>query len=236
MSENDKSFVSKIFGVITSPRRAFQDTEERDLRTGLLVVLLVAVLSAWAGMTYFSKMDLNMQAAGRAGPMGQGMPGFFQPGAQDSQIDFEAIKSRMMPFIAIGSIVSTFIRWLVPSLLVLLTAKVLVGEGSSRRMLAMTGFAFMPMAAQQLLRVLDAMTISSANLAALTASQLTATGLVGKILNQAIGVFTVFGLLTVLLNTYAVSANYEVDTMKSAKATVAAYLIYVLLRAFIPII
>ena len=100
----------------------------------------------------------------------------------------------------------------------------------------MTGFAFIPMAAQQLLRVLDAMTISSANLAALAASQLNATGLVGKIFNQAIGVFTVFGLLTVLLSTYAVSANYGADTRKSATATVAAYLIYVLLRAFIPII
>ena len=218
MSENDKGFMSKIFGVITSPRRAFQDIEERDLRTGLLIVLLVAVLSAWAGITYFSKTELNLQAAGQSG------------------IDFETIKSRMMPFIAIGSIVSTFIRWLVPSLLVLLTAKILVGEGSSRRMLAMTGFAFMPMSAQQLLRVLDAMTISSANLAALTASQLTSTGLVGKIINQAIGVFTVFGLLTVLLNTYAVSANYGTDTRKSAMVTVAAYLIYVLLRSFIPII
>ncbi|TEU09085.1 hypothetical protein E3J20_07165 [Candidatus Bathyarchaeota archaeon] len=218
MSENDKGFMSKIFGVITSPRRAFQDIEERDLRTGLLIVLLVAVLSAWAGITYFSKTELNLQAAGQSG------------------IDFETIKSRMMPFIAIGGIVSTFIRWLVPSLLVLLTAKVLVGEGSSRRMLAMTGFAFIPMAAQQLLRVLDAMTISSANLAALAASQLNATGLVGKIFNQAIGVFTVFGLLTVLLSTYAVSANYGADTRKSATATVAAYLIYVLLRAFIPII
>jgi len=213
MSENDKGFMSKIFGVITSPRRAFQDIEERDLRTGLLIVLLVAVLSAWAGITYFSKTELNLQAAGQSG------------------IDFETIKSRMMPFIAIGGIVSTFIRWLVPSLLVLLTAKVLVGEGSSRRMLAMTGFAFMPMAAQQLLRVLDAMTISSANLAALTASKLTLTGLVGKMINQAIGVFTVFGLFSVLLNTYAVSANYEADTRKSAVVTVAAYLIYVLLRA-----
>jgi len=218
MSENDKGFMSKIFGVITSPRRAFQDIEERDLRTGLLIVLLVAVLSAWAGITYFSKTELNLQAAGQSG------------------IDFETIKSRMMPFIAIGGIVSTFIRWLAPSLLVLLTAKVLVGEGSSRRMLAMTGFAFIPMAAQQLLRVLDAMTISSANLAAITASQLTSTGLIGKIINQAIGVFTVFGLLTVLLNTYAVSANYEADTRKSATVTVTAYLIYVLLRAFIPII
>ncbi len=213
MSENDKGFMSKIFGVITSPRRAFQDIEERDLRTGLLIVLLVAVLSAWAGITYFSKTELNLQAAGQSG------------------IDFETIKSRMMPFIAIGGIVGTFIRWLVPSLLVLLTAKVLVGEGSSRRMLAMTGFAFMPMAAQQLLRVLDAMTISSANLAALTASKLTLTGLVGKMINQAIGVFTVFGLFSVLLNTYAVSANYEADTRKSAMVTVAAYLIYVLLRA-----
>jgi hypothetical protein len=236
MSESDKGFVSKIFGVITSPRRAFQDIEERDLRSGLLVVLLVAVLSAWAGMTYFSKMELNLQTSGPTGPFGHGMPGFFQPGAQDSQVDFEAIRSRLAPFIAIGGVVGTLIRWLVPSLLVLLTAKVLVGEGSSRRMLAMTGFAFMPMAAQQLLRVLDAMTISSADLAAIAASQLTATGLVGKIFNQAIGVFTVFGLLTVLLNTYAVSANYGADTRKSATVTVAAYLIYVLLRAFIQII
>ena len=236
MSENEKGFVSKIIGVITSPRRTFQDIEEGDLLAGLLVVLLVAVLSGWAGMTYFSKMELNMQAAGQAGPFGQGGPGFFQPGVQDSQIDFEAIRSRLTPFIAIGSIVGTFIRWLVPSLLVLLTAKVLVGEGSSRRMLAMTGFAFTPMAAQQLLRVLDAMTISPANLAALTASQLTATGLVGRIISQAIGVFTVFGLFTVLLNTYAVSANYGADTRKSAMVTVAAYLVYVLLRTFIPII
>jgi len=234
MSENEKGFVSKIFGVITSPRRAFHDIEERDLRSGLLVVLLVAVLSAWAGMTYFSKTELNLQAAGQAGPFGHGMPGFFQPGAQDSQVDFEALRSGLVPFIAIGGIVGTFIRWLVPSLLVLLTAKVLVGEGSSRRMLAMTSFAFIPMAAQQLLRVLDAMTISSADLAALAASQLTATGLVGKIINQAIGVFTVFGLLTVLLNTYAVSANYGSDTRRSAMVTVAAYLIYVLLLAFIP--
>ncbi len=214
MSENKKGFVSKMFGVITSPRRGFQDIEERDLRTGLLIVFLVAVLSAWAGMTYFSKTELNLLAIRQSG------------------IDFEA--SSLTPFIAIGGVVGTFIRWLVPSLLVLLTAKVLIGEGSSRRMLAMTSFAFMPMAAQQLLRVLDAMTISSADLAALSASQLALTGLVGKIINQAIGVFTVFGLLTVLLNTYAVSANYGADTRRSAMVTVAAYLIYVLLLAFIP--
>ena len=213
MSENEKGFASKIFGVITSPRRAFQDIEERDLRTGLFIVFLVAILSAWAGMIYFSKTELNLLASGLSG------------------INFEA--SSLTPFIAIGGIVGTFIRWLVPSLLVLLTAKVLVGEGSSRRMLAMTSFAFMPMAAQQLLRVIDAMTISSTNLAALAASQLNATGLVGKIISQAIGVFTVFGLLTVLLNTYAVSANYGADTRKSATVTVAAYLIYVLLLAFI---
>jgi hypothetical protein len=234
MSENDKGFVSKVSGVITSPKKAFRDIEERDLRTGLLIVLLAAVLSAWAGMTYFSKTELNLRAAGQAGPSGRGGPGFFQPGVQDSEFDFEAIRSRLMPFIAVGSFVGTFIRWLVPSLLVLLVAKVLVGEGSSRRMLAMTGFAFIPMAAQQLLRVLDSLTISSADLAAF-ASRPTSIGLVGKITNQAIGVFTVFGLITVLLTTYAVSANYEADTRKSAAVTVAAYLIYVLLRAFIPI-
>ena len=95
MSENKKGFVSKIFGVITSPRRAFQDIEERDLRTGLFIVFLVAILSAWAGMTYFSKTELNLLAIRQSG------------------IDFEA--SSLTPFIAIGGIVGTFIRWLVPS-------------------------------------------------------------------------------------------------------------------------
>lgn len=236
MSENKEGFASKILGVITSPQKAFHEIEEKDLRTGLLIVLLVAILSTWAGLIYFSKTELNLQAMGQAGPFGNNGPGFFQPGVQNSQIDFEALKNRMMPFIALGGVVSTFIRWLVPSLLVILTAKVLVGEGSSKRIFAMTGFAFIPITAQQILRLFDSLTISSTKIAALTASQLTSTDLIGKIINQAISVFTVFGLISILLNIFAVSANYKTDRKKSAIVTFTAYLIYVLLRAFIPFI
>ena len=216
LSEDNKGFVSKIFGVITSPGRGFQDIEERDLRTGLFIVFLAAILSAWAGMIYFSKTELNLLAAGLSGT------------------NFEA--SRLTPFIAIGGIVSTFIRWLVPSILVILTAKVLVGKGNSRRMLAMTGFAFTPMVGQQLLRVVDAYTISAADLASLTATRAAASGLLGRLVNQAFTLFNLFGVLTLILTAVAVSVNYEATPRKAAFVTVSAYVAYMILRVYLPIL
>jgi len=229
LSEGGRGFAGKVMGVIASPREAFKDIEEGDLRKGVAIVLLVAILSAWAGMAYASKMEFNF-AGVRQG-------GMFRPGAHDSPvIDAEAIRSRLAPFVALGNGLVAVTRWLVPSVLVLLSAKVLVGQGSSRRILAMTGFASVPRLAQQAIRVVDAYTITAPELAAYMASQGAATGLPGRILNQAMNVIDIFGLATIVLTVFAVSVNYEADTRKSAVVTVAAYLIYVLLRAFIPII
>jgi len=141
----------------------------------------------------------------------------------------------VMPFLAIGGIVGAFTRWLIPSVLVLITAKILIGDGNTRRMLAMTAFASLPQLAQQLLRVVDASTISTVDLIALRAAVFPSTGLIFKAMNQGIKVFNLFGLLTLALTVYAVSANYGSPKRRALTVSVSAYLAYILLKVFLPI-
>jgi hypothetical protein len=103
-------------------------------------------------------------------------------------------------------------------------------------MLAMTGFASAPRIIQQLLRVIDAYTISAADIASLTATQAAASGLLGKLVNQAFTIFNLFGILTIVLTAVAVSVNYEATPRKAAFVTVLAYIVYMILRVYLPII
>ncbi len=234
MSENKSGFLGKIMGLATSPRGVFSGIEEIDLKRGITVVLIIAVLSGWAGMTYFTKTELQIPDMGSGS--GGGSP-MFNPGAQDlGGLDPEALRSRLAPFIAIGGVLGAVTRWLVPSILVLLAANIWVGKGSSKRMLAMTGFASAPRIIQQLLRVVDAYTISAADIASLTATQAAASGLLGKLVNQAFTIFNLFGVLTLVLTAVAVSVNYEATPRRAALVTVLAYVVYMILRVYLPII
>ncbi|UCH56730.1 MAG: YIP1 family protein [Candidatus Bathyarchaeota archaeon] len=238
MSDTKKGFIGKMAGVMSSPRRTFMQIDEGDLWKGALIVLLASMLSAWAGMTYASKMEFNMLAPDQ--PMFR-QPGggysFFHPGVQDSQQnDQEAIRNRLIPFIAIGNGVTFTARWLVSFLLVLFAAKILVGKGSSKRMLAMIGFAYLPMLAQQVIRLVDALMITPIELAAHVTSMLAPTTLFGKVLNQAMIIFTVFGFLTLILTSYAVSVNYETTTRRALAVTLLAHVVYIILRIYVPII
>ncbi len=236
MSEVEMGFADKLRGVITSPREAFEGIDERDLRKGFAVVLLAAVLSAWAGMVYTSKMDFSL-LLGTGGTQPDGSGQFFSPGVQNAQeFDPTAIMSRLMPFIAVGNIVGSVLRWLVPSALLLLSAKVLVGEGSSRRLLAMTGFASSPKVLQQALRVVDAYVITAQELMALIASRAAPADLPGRILVQALNLIDVFSVATIVLTVFAVSANYGTPTRRALAVTLLAYAAYVLIRTIIPVV
>jgi len=54
--------------------------------------------------------------------------------------------------------------------------------------------------------------------------------------NQAFTVFNLFGALTILLTAVAVSVNYEATPRKAAYVTVLAYVVYMILRVYLPII
>ncbi len=226
MNENDIGFARKLAGVFTSPRETFGAIDEGDLRMGMAIVLAISVLSAWAGMTYASKMEFDLSGIVPSGP-GAGAPHEFDP---------EALRSRILPFIALGGGIGALTRWLVPSLFVLVAARLMVGGGSSKRMLAMTGFAYTPMLAQQLLRVIDSSTITASQVMALSATSMLGAGLIPRIINQALSVFTVFGIAVAVLTVFAVSVNFETSTRDAAKATTLGYLLYILLRTFLPIL
>lgn len=237
MSENKSGFLGKIIGMATSPRNVFSGIEEIDLKGGIAVVLIIAILSGWAGMAYFTKTELQIPGMGSSPGGFSGRNPMFSPGAQDlGGLDPEALRSRLAPFIAIGGVLGAVTRWLIPSILVLLAANIWVGKGSSKRMLAMTGFASAPRIIQQLLRVIDAYTISAADIASLTATQAAASGLLGKLVNQAFTIFNLFGVLTIVLTAVAVSVNYEATPRRAALVTVLAYVVYMILRVYLPII
>ncbi len=238
MSEGMSGFTEKLVGVLTSPGETFRTIEEGDLKKGLTIVLLAAILSAWAGMTYTSKMEFNTYVLLQNGQGGASTPGgFSHPGTIETQeFDPEAVMSRLIPFIAIGGFIGSLTRWLVPSLLVAMTARILIGGGSYKRLLAMTGFAYTPMAINQILRVIDASMITTSGVAALTAQQTVGAGLISRIFNQALNVFTIFGLAVALLTIFAVSVNFNTTKKEAAKATILGFLLYILLRTFLPIV
>jgi hypothetical protein len=234
MSDKKSGFLGKIIGLVASPRGVFTEIEELDLRGGIIVILLIGVLAGWAGMTYFSKTELQIPDMGPGS--GGGPPGFGPGPPGSSGVDPAVLRSRLAPFIAIGGVLGSVTRWLVPSILVLFVANIRLGKGSSKRMLAMTGFAAAPRIIQQLLRGIDSYTISAADIASLTASRAAASGLLGKLLNQAFSVFNLFGVLTIILTAVAVSVNYETAPRKAAIVTVMAYIMYAILRVYLPII
>lgn len=236
MNDEKIGFIGIILGTIRTPRKTFEGIGEKDLTRGIAVVALIALLTAWAGMVYFSKTPLDFSALAGQGGMGGNSP-MFHAGAQDTGgLDPEAIKSRLAPFVAIGNGLGAITRWLVPSVILVMVANLRVGKGSTRRLLAMTGFASAPRILQQALRVIDAYTISSSDILSVAATRSMFQGLIGNIFNQILGVFNLFGILTMILIVHAISVNYETTTRKSATVTILAYAIYILLRTYLPIL
>ncbi|MBQ04317.1 hypothetical protein CL673_06370 [Candidatus Bathyarchaeota archaeon] len=234
MSNSKRGFFGTIIDLASSPRTVFSGIEESDLKSGIILIMTIALLSGWAGMAYFTKSELqlpNMDSGSRRGsPM-------FNPGVQDSgEIDIETIRSRLTPFIALGGMLGAVTRWIIPSILILFTANIWVGKGSSKRMLAMTSFASVPRIIQQLLRIIDSYTLNSTDIASLTAMQVPSPGLYGKLVNEVFTVFNLFGVLTIILTVVAVSVNYEANPRKAAYVTILAYIVYMILRVYLPIL
>ena len=221
MSENT-SFAGKVSMVLRQPGKGFAEVTEEDLKAGIVIIFVIGVLSAWAGSIYFSKMGFDLSRL----PNAQRVP----------EMSAETLSSSLMPFIVIGGFLGAVTRWLIPSILIIVVAKMLIGGGSAKRMLSMTAFASLPMIPLHLIRVVDAYTITSASLAAFRAPIFPSTGLVYRFLNNAVEVFNVFGIATLVLTVYAVSENYGSSKREAANSAVLSYLLYILLGALIPAI
>ena len=206
----EMSFMEKLVGVITVPGETFKHITEKDLKKGLFVILVIAILSGLAGATYFLKRDIDT-------PFGD-------------------IRSQMSPFVAVIFSITYLIRWFAPSLLLAVFAKVMIGVGSAKRLLAMTSFGSIPLLVQQILRVIDSQIITSTEIKQIIASSFSGDGFVTQFLNEGLKVLNIFEIITVILTVYAVRENYGSSTGKAAQVTVLAYLAYVFVRTLLPLI
>jgi hypothetical protein len=142
----------------------------------------------------------------------------------------------MVPIVAAFNALTVVTRWLTPSILLLLSARIIIGEGSIKRHFAMTAFASLPLLFQHVLRVLDSFIITPLELSQLTASRLVGTGLTDRLLNQGLTVLNFFGFITLALTIFAMRENYETKTTKATQVVLLGYIGYIIIRMFLPFI
>jgi len=226
MSDEEKSFISQVLGSIASPKRAFDSVQSGDLWKGVALIIILAAVSALAGYTYASKMSITI--LGRLSqPTGFGPPG--------ADIDPQTLKRNMMTFYALRDGLRAFTGWLLSAALIHILATVLAGSGNFKRMLALLGFAHIPLIPQQALRVIDAYTIPAEVLARVISNRLLGQSLGLRLLTNFLAEFTVFGVWSFALAFVAASANYQATYKKAAAAVMSAYILMILLQLFLPL-
>lgn len=199
------STTSKVRGCITSPRETFTTILEEDLRKGISIVLITALLAAAAGFAYGQKISTLVPVALTLTPSA----------------------------LALGGGLGVLVGWIVPSAAIHALASMQTGGGKLRRFLALTGFATTPHIIRHIVRILDASTVDGALLLEAITSKANTSGFVVKLLSHNTDVLNVFGLWELALIVIAVTANYKMGTGRAALTTMIVYLAYMLLRTML---
>lgn len=215
MNDTRKGFLEQIREALISPKNGFQSVTEKDLRRGLVIVLLTAIVSASAGMVYLSRIPVEVLISSLA----------------SYNVDPGPVVQAMGTFAAIGGFVRVLVDWMLLTLMMHALAMLLSGKGSLRRFFALTGFAYLPLTLQQVLRIVDASIAQPSALVNLYVSNAQATGLMKVIVSM--NLFTLFGLAALVLKGFAVSANYESTTRKGVLIAAVPYLLFIVLDLII---
>ena len=130
--------------------------------------------------------------------------------------------------------VTTFIgilgAWLIGSALIHGFSRALRGKGTFRSMLTLAGYASLPLLIQHVLRLADSFVISQ------EALQLAANLQMSVIAEAAVGIFTIFGIWSMILLIIAARENYKISTAKSTAATLLSFIVLIFISAFLPIV
>ena len=199
------SIISKVRGCVTSPRETFTTILEEDLRKGILLVLITALLAAVAGFAYGQKITA-------LGPV---------------------VLTLTPAALALGGGLGLLVGWIVPSAAIHALASMQTGGGNLRRFLALTGFATTPHILRHIIRIMDAATVDNGLLLEAIASKANPSGFVVKLFSHNTDVLNVFGLWEMALIVIAVTVNYKMETRRAAFTTIIVYLAYLLLRTML---
>jgi hypothetical protein len=219
--ENKKSdFIKDIIGCLVSPRSSFKSIMEKpSLKKATLLILVIAIVAAWASFNYRAKLPLQLPVIpGQGTPVGSG---------QFTQV--------MMIMSALMALIGIFGTWLISSVLVHSISRPLGGKEAFKSMLTLAGYASVPLLLQHVLRLADSFMASQEALQLTATLQLSADPLLNSIAGAVIDVFTIFRLWSIVLLIVAVRENYKISTVKSMVTVVLSYILIVFFFAVLPL-
>jgi len=215
------SFIKEIIGCIISPRSSFKSILEKpNLIKATALILVIAIVAAWASFNYTGKLPLSFFADQRPG-------GIVNP---------EQLRQGSMTINAMLGLISIFGIWIISSALIHGLSSRLGGKGTFRNMLTLGGYASTPLLIQQVLRLADSFTASQGEVLQLvTDFQISAHPLLNTIANATMNIFTIFRLWSIVLLVVAIHENYNMSTARSIVVAAISFILVAFLSIFLPL-
>jgi len=226
MNETETAIFYQIRNSIRSPIKAFESITEKDLRKGALIIIIIALFSAITSFNYTMKSPFQL-------PLDSASNDVHSFGPQSTNP--EMIRGNFILLSTVRDGLKAITGWLVTGVIIHIFASILGGNGGLKRLLAITGFASIPQILKQIIRLIDAYTISRETLLSLIKVQAINQSLPDRFISRIIATFSIFGIWTFALTIIAVSVNYRHSKGKATASTILAYLIFIIISVLLPI-
>jgi len=207
------SFIRDLVRCLISPQSSFRSILEKpSLMKATALILVIAIVAAWASFNYTGKLPLS----------------YFIDQLPGGIANPEQLRQASIIAGAMTALIGVFGTWLISSALIHGFSSRLGGKGTFRSMLTLAGFASTPLLIQQVLRLADSFMVSEEALQLATSLQMPA------IAEAAVGIFTIFGIWSMILLIIATRENYKMSTAKSTAATILSFIVLIFISAFLP--
>lgn len=215
----ESSFIGQVIGCLTSPRSSLKSILEKPiLLRAAVLILVIAVIAAWASYNYTGKLPLASISEQETGP-------FAGPGVSPERIR----QASMIVSVMIG-LFGVFGSWLISSAIIHVLSRRQGGRGTFRDMLTLAGYASTPLLIQHLLRLIDSFMVTEQGvLQLLGGAQVFNQPLLNAIANAAINTFSIFKLWSIALFVIVICENYGISTARSIVTVAATYIIIMFL-------
>lgn len=210
-------FILGIMKCIVSPQSLFKSVLEKpNLTKATSLILVIAVVAAWASFNYMSKLPLTSLLQQEGGGM------FPEQG-------------QLMIASVVMTLIGVFGTWFTSSALIHGFAKVLKGNGAFNNILILAGYASMPLLIQQLLRLVDSFVVSPEGALQIVGFLVSAGPLLNPIASAAAHILTIFRLWSIVLLVIAVRENYKVSMARSTVVTILSFTAVLFISTFLPL-
>lgn len=213
------SFIGQVIGCLISPQSSLKSIMEKPiLFRATVLILVIAVIAAWASYNYTGKLPLAFIPEKETGP-------FAGPGVSPEQI-----RQASMIVSAMMGLFGVFGSWLISSAIIHVLSKRQGGRGSFKDMLTLAGYASTPLLIQHLLRLIDSFMVTEQGaLQLLALAQVFNQPLLNAVANSVINTFSIFKLWSIGLFVIVICEKYGISTARSIVTVAVTYIIIMFL-------